>query len=155
MNKNELEKRDERKVWSKDPFEVFDDEFFRPFMSFIPFNMGRRFDNKFLSMKADVIDKDDIREISVELPGIDKSNIDIELKNGIIKVSADYNKEVEKKDGENIIYYERNHEYVSRDFEVDENVTIDDIKAKFNNGVLTIEVKKPEKAISNNKILID
>ena len=98
-------------------------------------------------MKTDIKEKKDKYLIDIDLPGYEKENIKMEISDGYLTVHASVNKEVddEKEKGK----YVRKERYVgecSRSFYVGENVKEEEIKAKFKNGTLTIEVpKKDEK----------
>ena len=96
-------------------------------------------------MKTDVKENADGFELDIDLPGYDKSNVNAELKDGYLTVSAETNKETEDKD-ENGKYIRRERYFGSckRSFFVGEDITEEDIKAKFENGVLKISVPKKE-----------
>ena len=109
------------------------------------------FDDSFKSfnstemMKADVKELDHGYELSMNLPGVKKEDIKAELKNGYITVSASTENSSEEKDDEgSYLRRERFYGSTSRSFYVGENVTEADIKAKFDNGILKINVPKIE-----------
>ena len=96
-------------------------------------------------MKTDIKEKKDKYIIDIDLPGYEKEDIKMEISDGYLTVHASVNKEVddEKEKGK----YVRKERYVgecSRSFYVGENVSEDEIKAKFKNGTLTIEVPKKD-----------
>lgn len=103
-------------------------------------------------MKTDIRELDDKFIAEIDVPGIDKKDISIELSEGYLTISAKKeSSEEEKKEG-SYIRQERYFGSQSRRFYVGDNVTKEEIKAKFDNGVLTIEVPKieppkPEKEI--------
>ncbi len=109
-------------------------------------------------MKTDIKEKDGNYIFTVDVPGFEKENIEIELENGYLTVSAKTNKEInnEEKDG-NYIYRERYSGQCSRSFYVGDNVTEEDIKASFKNGVLTMVVpeNKPQQEEPKKRIIID
>lgn len=109
-------------------------------------------------MKTDIKEKDGNYIFTVDVPGFEKENIEIELENGYLTVSAKTNKEInnEEKDG-NYIYRERYSGQCSRSFYVGDNVTEEDIKASFKNGVLTMVVpeNKPQQEEQKKRIIID
>lgn len=98
-------------------------------------------------MTTDVKDTKDGYEMTMNLPGVKKEDIQAELKDGYLTINAvsNSNKDEKDKDGK-YIRKERYSGSCSRSFYVGEAVTQDDVKAKFENGVLTLEVPKKEEA---------
>ena len=118
----------------RNDFYLFDDMFSDPFFT------GT--ENKV--MKTDIKEKKDKYEIEMDLPGYEKDDIKIEIQDGYLTVHAKVNKnEDEKEDGK----YVRKERYIgecSRSFYVGDNVKEEDIKAKFKNGTLKLEVAKKD-----------
>ncbi|MCR5650941.1 MAG: Hsp20/alpha crystallin family protein [Lachnospiraceae bacterium] len=104
-------------------------------------------------MKADVKELDHGYELSMNLPGVKKEDIKAELKNGYITVSASTENSSEEKDDEgNYLRRERFYGSTSRSFYVGDQVREEDIKAKYENGVLTLTIpKKDAKQIEAEK----
>ena len=96
-------------------------------------------------MQTDIRELDGNYEIAIDLPGFKKEDVHAELKDGCLTVSAARNSSNDEKD-ENGRYIrrERYSGSMSRSFYVGENVTQDDIKAKFENGILNLTVPKME-----------
>ena len=96
-------------------------------------------------MKTDIKELDKAYQLDVELPGIEKENVSVELKDGAleIKVVNEVNND-EKDEKGRYLRRERFYGSCSRSFYVGEDVKQEDIKAKFDNGVLTITVPKVE-----------
>lgn len=90
---------------------------------------------------CDLIDKGDRYEIQLEMPGIDKKNIDIKAAKNRIEVSAKQSEKVEEKD-KNYIYNERSFKSVYRAIPLTEEIIQSKISAKLNNGILEIELPK-------------
>ncbi len=116
-------------------FDLFDEMFRDPFFE----------GSESKVMKTDIKEKKDKYIIDIDLPGYEKEDIKMEISDGYLTVHATVNKEVddEKEKGK----YVRKERYVgecSRSFYVGENVSEDEIKAKFKNGTLTIEVPKKD-----------
>ena len=111
-------------------------------------------------MKTDVKGSDGDYEIDMSLPGVNKEDIKAELKDGYLTVSAQTSNEKEDKD-ENKKYVRRERYYgsCSRSFYVGEQVKQEEIKARYENGVLTLNIpkKEPEKVETdaNNYIAIE
>ena len=103
-------------------------------------------------MRTDVKEKDDAYEVEIDLPGFKKDEIKAELKEGYLTISAAKNvKNDEKKDGK-YIRQERFTGNVSRSFYVGKNLTQEDIHAKFENGILTLDIpKKDQKQVEENR----
>ena len=103
-------------------------------------------------MKTDIREKDDSYELDVDLPGFKKDEIKAELKEGYLTISAAKNvNNDEKKDGK-YIRQERFTGNVSRSFYVGKNLTQEDIHAKFENGILTLDIpKKDQKQVEENR----
>ena len=96
-------------------------------------------------MQTDVKDMDDHYEIIMNLPGIKKEEVQAELKDGYLTITASSNTNKDEKDSEGrYIRRERRSGSCSRSFYVGDQVTQDEIKAKFENGTLTMTVPKKE-----------
>ena len=96
-------------------------------------------------MKTDVKDTDQGYEITMNLPGVKKEDVKAELKDGYLTISASTNSNKDEKDGNGrYIRRERYSGSCSRSFYVGEDVTQDEIKAKFENGALTLLVPKKD-----------
>ena len=118
-------------------FDVFDSFFDDDF-----FNIPKKERNL---MKTDIKEKKDKYLIEMDLPGYEKENINIELNNGYLEVSAKVEKEKhEGEDETKFVRRERFYGECSRSFFVGEDVNEEDIKAEFKNGILVIELPKKE-----------
>lgn len=96
-------------------------------------------------MKTDVREKEDAYEVAVDLPGFKKDEIHLELKDGYLTISAARGLDKDEKDREGrLIRQERYAGSLSRSFYVGENLKQEDVKAKFENGVLTLDFPKTE-----------
>ena len=96
-------------------------------------------------MRTDIKETDDTYELAIDIPGIDKENVQAELKDGYLTVSASTESQNEEKaeDGK-YIRKERFMGTASRSFYVGKEIKQEDIKAKFENGVLKMSIMKPE-----------
>ncbi len=107
-------------------------------------------------MKTDVKEHDDAYELGIELPGFKKENIQIQLKDGYMNIQASNKTENEEKDKKgNYLRRERYFGTCSRSFYVGDNLTEEDIKAKFEDGILKITVPKKEAkpAVEENRYI--
>ena len=96
-------------------------------------------------MKTDVAEHDDHYEIAIDLPGFKKEDVNIDLENGYLTVSAakGVDKDENDKHGK-LIRQERYSGAMERSFYVGETVTEEDIKAKMEHGLLTLCIPKKE-----------
>lgn len=109
-------------------------------------------------MKTDVRETDNSYELDIDLPGFKKDEINVQLDNGYLSISAakGLDKDEEKKNSK-YIRRERYAGAMSRSFYVGDNLTQQDIKAKFENGILKISVPKKDvqQVAQNNHIAIE
>ncbi len=93
-------------------------------------------------MKTDVHEHDDHYEMRIDLPGFKKEQITLTLENGYLTVAAE--KGVETENNGKLIRQERYSGEMARSFYVGEDITEDEIKAKYEHGVLSLEIPKKE-----------
>jgi HSP20 family molecular chaperone IbpA len=108
-------------------------------------------------MITDVKEFDDKYQLDMELPGFTKEDVKVELSNGYLIVSAERteNKDENENDGK-FIRKERYYGKMSRRFYVGKDLKKEDIKAKFDNGMLMLDVPKtPEKPAEPESDIID
>ena len=106
-------------------------------------------------MKTDIRETENTYELDIDLPGFKKDDIQIELQNGYLTISAA--KGVDKDEQDKKGRYIRQERYagaMSRSFYVGENVTIEDMHARFESGILQISVpKNVQKQLPKRNIL--
>ena len=109
-------------------------------------------------MKTDVHEHDDHYEVDIDLPGFKKEEINLDLKDGYLTVSASkgIDKEDKSKKGK-IIRQERYSGAMQRSFYVGEYLTAEDIKASFEHGVLSLNIAKKDlkKVEDKQRIMIE
>lgn len=96
-------------------------------------------------MKTDIKENDGSYELAIDLPGYSKDDVQAELKDGYMTITASKNDSNEDK--EDLGCYIRRERYYgscSRSFYVGEQITEDDIKASFKDGILYVTVPKKE-----------
>lgn len=93
-------------------------------------------------MKTDISESDSCRCFDIELPGIYKEDITISLNKGYLHVQADTNYHTDAE--HTMLQKERVHGTMGRNYFVGDTVTEEDVKARFEHGVLRIVVKKKE-----------
>ena len=99
-------------------------------------------------MRTDVKDSGNVYEMTMNLPGIKKENVKAELKDGYLTISAASISHKDEKDSDGV--YIRRERYAgacSRSFYVGENVKQEDIKARFEDGTLKLQVPKISKEV--------
>ena len=109
-------------------------------------------------MKTDVRETDNTYELDIDLPGFKKDEIQINLENGYLTISAAKGLDKDEKDKEG--HYIRRERYAgqcSRSFYVGDGVEPNDVHAKFEDGILQLSMPKKElkKLPENNSIQID
>ncbi len=127
---------------SYDLFDVFDD-FFKPM-----------FFDETKELKTDIKENENNYELELALPGYGKDEIKVSLENGYLTVSA-----TKQKKEENEKHYLRREisESTSRSYYVGNEVTQEQIKAKYLNGILSLTVPKsqPKQVNGGNYIAIE
>ena len=119
---------------------IFGENLFDDFMDF-PFG-GKKINTM---MKTDIRDTDSSYELDIDMPGFKKEDIKAQLKDGYLTISAEKGLDKEEKDKKDkYIRRERYAGSMSRTFYVGESVTENDIHAKYENGILTLDVPKEE-----------
>lgn len=102
-------------------------------------------------MKVDIKEDDKTYTVEAELPGADKKDIKVDYDNKTLTISYEKSEE-SKVEKENYIRQERQFESTERSFYI-ENIDEAGIKAKFENGVLTLTLPKVEGAVEEKKII--
>ena len=105
-------------------------------------------------MKTDIREHDDGYEIDIDLPGFKKDEINVELDDGYLTISAEksLDKDEEKKHGR-YIRRERYAGAMQRSFYVGDALTQEDIKAKYEHGILKLSIPKKENKLPEKKYI--
>ena len=128
-------------------------------MNLLPrrFDLDDMFDNFFVdksyaNMKCDVYEKGGNYHIEMDIPGFNKNDISIEVKNDYLTITAEKNNEKNEEDKDKkYIRQERNYGKYQRSFYVGD-VDTDNVEAKFENGMLEVIIPKKEK-VDNKKMI--
>jgi HSP20 family protein len=99
---------------------------------------------------VDIVDKENVYELSAELPGMDENNIDVKFSNGALTIKGEKRDEREEKK-KNFYLAERRYGSFQRSFSVPEGVDAERIEASFKKGVLTVTLPKTPQARKNEK----
>lgn len=94
---------------------------------------------------VDILDQEDKIVIKAELPGVDKKDIEVDLKDGVLTLKGERSVENEVKE-DNYFRRERSYGKFQRAFSLPLDIDPDSIQADYKDGVLTVEFPKPEKA---------
>lgn len=116
-----------------------------------PLTMSRNLMND--SFKLDIKDKEDKYVVEVDLPGVNKEEIDLSLNEGRLTISIE-REEKEDKEEKNYIHRERRYSSMSRSVYLGD-IKDEDVKAKLEDGVLCIEIPKGEDKEKAKRILIE
>ena len=126
---------------------IFENSFMNDFfedMFRTPFDMMRNV--QIPGMKADVQEFDDKYQMDIELPGFTREEIHADLENGYLTIQAEHSENKEEKNEKDGTYIrrERYSGKYQRSFYVGDEMTQEDIKANFRDGVLKLEIPKKD-----------
>lgn len=105
----------------------------------------------FFSPRIDVSENKDSYEISAELPGVSKDDINITLESGVLTLEAEVHQEKKAEKEGRVIRQERRYGKFMRSFNLGDDVSEEEIDASFKDGVLTLKVPKREEVIPERK----
>ncbi len=121
---------------------MFDDLFNAPFIS------------TNTAMRTDIHENENGYTLDIELPGYKKEDVMIDLEDGYLNISAKHETSDEERDAKgNVVRNERYFGSCSRSFYVGNKITEEDIRAKFDNGILEISIPKETKKIETKKTI--
>lgn len=127
-------------IFGEDLFDNFFEDFARPTRS-----IARYAAPNANVMRTDVKETESGYELDVDLPGYKKENVQVELKDGCLIVSAKMEENRDEKDADGkYIRRERYSGSCSRSFYVGEEIEQEDIRARFEDGILKLSVPKKE-----------
>ncbi len=125
------------------PFREMDDferAFFgEPFGSF--FRSG-----DIAEFKTDITDEGDHYLLEADLPGFDKKDIHLDINGDTLTINAERHCEKKSKDKDKYVHIERSYGKYAREFDVSA-VDVEKIKAKYNDGVLTLTLPKKQEIL--------
>lgn len=127
-------------IFGENLFDEFFNDFTRPTKQLMRYNTPTS-----SVMRTDIKETADGFELDIDLPGFKKSDVQAELKEGYLTINASTSKEDGEKDKDGkYIRRERYYGSCSRSFYVGDAVTQEDIKARFEDGILKVSVPKKE-----------
>jgi HSP20 family protein len=147
-------KRPSRDVYSWDPFDEIRrmQEYMEQMMRAFP-ALENRYVSDTLSPLTDVAEEDNRVIVTTDLPGIDRENVELSLKENFLVISASKGKE-EETEKEGYLRKERSFMRYYREIPLPEGVTEEGSTAQLKNGVLTVTLPKT-KELTGKKILIE
>ena len=117
--------------------------FYSPF--FAPMRARTDTDTYNWTPSVDISETDNGFEVRAELPGVAKEDLSVSVKDNFLTLSGEKRQE-NRDDTENYRRVERRYGSFQRRFTLPSDVTADDIKADYTDGVLTLSIPKPEAA---------
>ena len=109
--------------------------------------------NENLGLKVDIYEKENTIIINAELPGIAKEDISVDIKGKLVTLGGE-RKHDEEINEENCYRRERRYGKFERTFNLPFEVNGDSVKATYDNGILKLEIAKPEAQVAK-KITIN
>ena len=134
---------------------IFGERLFDNFMNDFDFPVwNSKSTTSALTMRTDVKESENGYELEIDLPGFKKEEVNAQLKDGYLTINATKNNNNDQKD-DNGKYIRRERYYgsMSRSFYVGENITEEDIHAKFSDGILKLSIPKKSKEIPQEKYI--
>ncbi|MBU2531138.1 MAG: Hsp20/alpha crystallin family protein [Alphaproteobacteria bacterium] len=120
------------------------DEFHRNFGISRPWN-GQMVAGSMLAPNIDVVESENALEVTAELPGVSKDDVEVTVAEGVLTIRGE--KKAEKKEEkDNYRMVERSYGSFQRSLRLPFNIEADQIDAQFTEGVLKIVLPKPAEA---------
>lgn len=96
----------------------------------------------------DILETDDSVIVHVDLPGIKKEDIDLDVTETRVRIKADFDITQEVNRGRHLTLHDRKSGVIRRTVRLPKKVIPQDAEAEFENGVLKVEIPKQEKTES-------
>ncbi len=130
-------------------FETIHDRIQRYFDDFT--SHGLNFSDSF-SPRIDISEEKNQIKVTAEIPGVKKENIKMTLQDNILTIEGEKKKESEQKE-ENWYRSERIFGSFKRSFTLPAEVDSENVDAKFENGILSVVMKKLETKVQSEKVI--
>ncbi|MBU0474929.1 MAG: Hsp20/alpha crystallin family protein [Bacteroidetes bacterium] len=114
--------------------------------------MKSSFNENAFSPKINISEKENQLIINAEIPGVKKENLKITLQDNILTIEGEKKNESEANEIKYLLS-ERNYGSFKRSFTLQENIDSDKVKAKFEDGVLSITLSKIEEKAPVEKVI--
>ena len=123
------------------PFDRLFDDMINDIMPSFSRDFGEDFFTKGSYPKVNVINYDDSIRIEAAIPGMDKSDINVELADGVLIIQGNSNQNMNISDDQ-YVKREIKKSAFKRSFKLNDNLDIDRISAEFDKGILTLGIPK-------------
>jgi HSP20 family protein len=134
--------------WLRRDIEMLSDNFWRP--SRLQPNLSLYEKGFPFVPDADITETDNEFIISVDLPGLEEKDINVEIRDNILRINGEKRAEVEQKD-KNFYRIERASGYFDRSIQLPNSISDENVQARLKNGVLTITFPKWAETINKAK----
>lgn len=148
---------------ARTPFDALRHEIDRLFDDFLPASWGQSMHRPLsqgifaphmtqwaAAPAMDIVEKNGVFLLTVELPGVDPGEIDVKISDGMITISGEKKEEVEKEEGD-MRLSERRYGQFQRSCSLPDSIDIEKVGAQFSKGVLTVTLPKSAKALASEK----
>jgi HSP20 family protein len=95
---------------------------------------------------VDIVESKDGFHIKADMPGLDKKDIKVEVENGVLTISGEKKEEKVEQEKNHYYHMERTYGSFCRSFKLPDNVSSENVDAKYVSGVLELTLKKIEAA---------
>jgi len=112
-------------------------------------------DDMLSQIRIDVSETDEAFEVKAEIPGVHKDDIDIQLKDSVVSISATVKQEDRQEENGRVLRAERYTGRVSRRFELPSAINEAECQAHYKDGILTLLMPKAEAKTEQTKIEIN
>ncbi len=103
--------------------------------------------------RVDILEAEKELKINVELPGLKREEVKLVVENGLLSISGKREKETESKDELNILRNEIYHGSFNRSFRLSEDYDSENIKAEFENGILSVTIGKKKEEEPKERVI--
>ena len=109
-----------------------------------PSTMAKTFrEDVFNFPPVNIVEKVEAYEVELSVPGFDKGDFSVKLDNNVLTISTEKKEETAKQDAK-LIRKEFSYKSFKRSFTIDEKIDAENISAKYENGILKLELPKKE-----------
>lgn len=141
-NNKELVKYNNHRDEFLTPFSSFFDEVFEDMFPDTNDFFGVSLFSKGSYPKVDIRDEEKQLTIEAEIPGLTKDQVSVEVVNNVLTIKGEKKEKKEDEKKGEYVHRELKHSSFARSFSLNDNLEVDKINAKFENGVLTVTLPK-------------
>jgi HSP20 family protein len=95
-----------------------------------------------LKMRIDVTENDTAYLVKADIPGVKKEDISVRVDGNVVQIDAQTKSEKEERNGDKVLRSERYYGTISRTFSLAQDVEAGKVVAKYEDGVLSLELPK-------------